>query len=412
MLQVLYAKQVVGHVWAEARVLCFQYAGDWLAQESAFPLTPHLPLSATVWRGEAVLFFFSNLLPEGGVLDAILKLRRLPRGDVYAHLQAFGEDAAGAFSIVPADATGQRNPAYQPYPTATIRADLGRLAQHIPLLLQHGELRLSLAGAQDKIPVRYAEGAFWLPVEGAASTHILKPALQPESQFPDSVLNEAFCLRLAAYCGLGSVPVEVIHLPEPVLLVGRYDRVQAEGEVQRLHQLDFCQLAGVLPDQKYAKDGGPTLADVFSLVDQYADVPGRDRLKVLDWVVFNYLLGNADAHAKNLSMLVLPGKRLHVAPLYDLLCTAAYPQLDTRMAMAIGGEYRPQWVQQRHWQRFAAEVGVNPILLQKRSMALGKRVLAGMEPIAASLGMGDRPLFAVMAGIVHKRAGWLATRQG
>ena len=126
------------------------------------------------------------------------------------------------------------------------------------------------------------------------------------------------------------------------------------GQVQRLHQLDFCQLAGVLPDQKYAKDGGSGLADIFSMIDRYAAVPGRDRLQVLDWVVFNYLIGNADAHAKNLAMLVGAGNRLQLAPLYDLLCTSVYPQLDTRMAMAIGGEYRPEWVQQRHWQRFAA----------------------------------------------------------
>lgn len=411
MLQVLYATQAVGRLWSESRELCFQYADVWAQSPAAFPLTPRLPLGKNVWRGDDVLFFFSNLLPEGAVLDAILKLKRLPRGDVYTQLAAFGEDAAGAFAIVPEGDIHQRQASYQPYPLDAIRRDLARLANPVPLLLQHGELRLSLAGAQDKIPVRYAEGQFWLPVGGAASTHILKPAIQPEKLFPDAVLNEAFCLRLARHCGLDVARADVVRLPEPLLMVERYDRVWHEGQVQRLHQLDFCQLSGVLPDQKYAKDGGPTLADIFRLIDQYASVPGRDRLKVLDWVIFNYLLGNADAHGKNLAMLMTAGNRLSLAPLYDLLCTTVYPGLDTRMAMAIGGEYRPAWVHQRHWQRFAEESGVNATLLHKRSMTLSQRVLEGMTPVAAELGMTGGQLQTDIEAVVRKRAEWLATRQ-
>ncbi|MBU0654809.1 MAG: type II toxin-antitoxin system HipA family toxin [Gammaproteobacteria bacterium] len=412
MLQVLYGNETVGQLWSEARELHFRYAHEWISSRSAFPLSPHLPISTQTWRGDEVLFFFSNLLPEGAVLDAILKLKRLPRGDVYAQLAAFGEDAAGAFSLVPEDEGRQRQPAWQPYSVEDIRADLERLADHLPLLFQHGELRLSLAGAQDKIPVHYADGQFQLPMGGAASTHILKPAIQPQKVFPDSVLNEAFCLHLARHCGLAAVKAEVVRLPEPVLVVERYDRRLQNGQVQRLHQLDFCQLAGVLPDQKYAKDGGPGLADIFGLIDRYAAVPGRDRLQVLDWVVFNYLIGNADAHAKNLAMLVGAGNRLQLAPLYDLLCTSVYPQLDTRMAMAIGGEYRPEWVQHRHWQRFAAEASINFSLLQKRGLALGKRVLEGIPPVATVLGAEYNPLIASITGLVGKRAGWLESRLG
>lgn len=412
MLQVLYGKETVGQLWSEARELHFRYAPEWIRSRAAFPLTPHLPVSTQTWRGDDVLFFFSNLLPEGTVLDAILKLKRLPRGDVYAQLAAFGEDAAGAFSLVPEGEIRQRQPGYQPYPVEGIRADLERLADHLPLLFQHGELRLSLAGAQDKIPVRYADGQFQLPVGGAASTHILKPAIQPQKVFPEAVLNEAFCLRLARHCGLTAVNAEVVCLPEPVLVVERYDRRLQDGKVLRLHQLDFCQLAGVLPDQKYAKDGGPDLADIVGLIDRYAAVPGRDRLQVLDWVVFNYLIGNADAHAKNLAMLVGEGNRLQLASLYDLLCTSIYPQLDTRMAMAIGGEYRPEWVQHRHWQRFAAEASINFSLLQKRGLALAGKVLAGIQPVMAALGAEDSAVLGSVAELIRKRAGWLELRLG
>ena len=94
MLQVLYGNETVGQLWSESRTLCFQYAASWVQSPAAFPLTPHLPLDVQQWRGDNVLFFFSNLLPEGAVLNAILTLKRLPRGDIYAQLAAFGEDAA------------------------------------------------------------------------------------------------------------------------------------------------------------------------------------------------------------------------------------------------------------------------------------------------------------------------------
>lgn len=132
---------------------------------------------------------------------------------------------------------------------------------------------------------------------------------------------------------------------------------------------------------------------------------------MLDWIIFNYLIGNANAHAKNLAMLITAGNHLRIAPLYDLLCTSVYPTLDTRMAMPIGGEYRPEWVQHRHWQRFANEIGVNPMLLQKRSIALSQRVLAGIQPVRQALGLENSALLTAITAIVQKRAGWLTSRQ-
>ncbi|MEZ5479538.1 MAG: HipA domain-containing protein [Thiolinea sp.] len=264
MLQVLYSNQKVGRLWSKEHELCLQYDAEWLNSANAFPLTPHLALQTAPWYGDPVLFFFSNLLPEGTVLDTILKLRRLPRGNLYAQLAEFGEDAAGAFSIVPEGDVQQRQPAYQAYPVETIRADIARLRNHIPLLFQHGELRLSLAGAQDKIPVHYSNEVFHLPVGGAASTHILKPPIQPEQLFPEAVLNEAFCLKLAKHCGLDTVTADIVYLPEPILLVERYDRLHANGQIRRLHQLDFCQLAGLLPSQKYTRMAVPISPYCFS----------------------------------------------------------------------------------------------------------------------------------------------------
>jgi serine/threonine-protein kinase HipA len=404
MLTVHLQERRVGTLWSDARVLHFQYDTAWLAYNESFPLSPRLPLQSDPHRGDEVVYFFSNLLPEGPILAAILKLKRLPAGDIYAQLEALGEDAAGAFSITPQDATRHRTPHYQPYPPRAIRADIERLASNIPLLAQHVKLRLSLAGAQNKIPVYYNGRAFSLPADGAASTHILKPALVPARQFPDSVENEALCLALARACGLDAVEATIADIPPPSLVVRRYDRFPRDEQIKRLHQLDFCQLAGVLPDQKYEKDGGPGLKDVFELIDQHSTLPGKDRLKALDGVIFNYAIGNADAHAKNLAMLVGPGTTMRLAPFYDIVCTAIYPELDTRMAMSIGGEYRPKWVRPDHWRQFCADTGLNFSLLRKRAGQLVTQMIDTLPQAARTLGLATNSGIAKkITGVVVKR---------
>ena len=260
----------------------------------------------------------------------------------------------------------------------------------MPLLGQHAELRLSLAGAQDKIPVRLAEGRMWLTGGALASTHILKPAIQPEAQFPDAVANEAFCMRLAARLGLPVAQVEILRTPEPVLLVARYDRVLERADVQRLHQLDGCQLTGTMPAQKYEADGGPGLDSCFAMVDRYSAVPATDRLRLVDWLLFNYLVGNADAHAKNLSMLQGADGRLRLAPFYDLLATGYWGELSDAMAMGIGGERRPDWVQQRHWQRLCDDAGLNRTQLRRRALALVAQARRHAPDVIAGLEIGAR----------------------
>lgn len=412
MLLVLYNNERVGKLWGENRVLHFRYEEKWLKTKNSFPLSPRLPLNNRFFAGDEVVFFFSNLLPEGPILASLLKLKHLPIGDVYAQLEAFGEDAAGAFAVVPESQGKQRKPSYESYPLRALRADLERLKQNQPLLIQHLDLRLSLAGVQNKIAVKYEKGKFWLPAGGAASTHILKPAIQPEREFANSVLNEALCLRLARLSGLDAAEAEVVRLPQPVLLIKRYDRQWNQNKIIRLHQLDFCQLAGVLPDQKYEKDGGPSISTLFALIDEHARLAGRDRLKLIDWVIFNYLIGNADAHGKNLAMLVEPSGRLSLAPAYDLLCTAVYPNLDARMAMAIGGEYRPEWVRTKNWKQFSENVHINPSLLKKRSRELAKRTINYFSQAVALLeNKRALPITAKIKRIIIQRARWLETNQ-
>jgi serine/threonine-protein kinase HipA len=415
MLGVWHGPSRVGSLTRDGRALCFEYAPAWLAAQDAFPLSPRIPLGPGRICGDEPLAFFSNLLPEGPLLRALCKLKRLPEGDVYAQLDAFGGETAGALALLPeADTPSAASWRYVPYTDAELVADLGALRSgRAPLLGRHGELRLSLAGAQDKLPVHYDNGRLSLPAGGAPSTHILKPSLQPAGEYPDSVRNEALCLALAREAALPAARAEVLERRgEVFLLVERFDRERTAAGWRRLHQLDFCQLAGVLPDQKYEKDGGPGFAKVFALISEVAALPAAARLDALDWMLFNFLTGNADAHAKNLAMIPATPATYRLAPWYDLVATGYYPGVTTRMAMRIGGEDRPEWVRARHWRQFAADVGVNATLLRRRAAALAGVLIGALPAAAKAVGVPARHrLVGHLRRTVETRAG-LAQRVG
>lgn len=411
MLRVTHEGNTVGNLRPVLRELEFRYDADWLSWKGAFALSPRLPLREEAWRGEEVLFFFANLLPEGPILDTLCRLRRLPRGNVFRLLEAFGLECAGAFEIEPEQVAGTRTrkPDYRDYSRKQLQDDLAAIRNHIPLLQSHGELRLSLAGAQNKIPVRWANGKLYLPVNGAPSTHILKPALQPQQEFPDSVVNEAFCLRLAAAVGVPVPQVSILFDPEPMLLIERYDREVKGERIRRLHQLDFCQLTGTLPDQKYESDGGPDLEALFVQVDTHSVRLAADRLRLVNWVLFNFLIGNADAHAKNLSMLCGPGGRLLLAPAYDLLALGYWESLSDKMAMAIGGERRPPWVQARHWQRFCKANHLNITQLRRSALELCRAAMREHARILDELETPAKLRKHIEAKLVQ-RADWIERR--
>ena len=411
MLAVLHERTLVGRLSAAGRELEFAYDAKWRARAGAFGLSPRLPLREEPWRGEEVLFFFANLLPEGNLLDTLCKLRRLPRGNVFRLLETFGRECAGAFEIVPEDEQSARvqKPDYAAYTRAALRKDLTSLRANIPLLQAHDALRLSLAGAQNKIPVRYDGKKLWLPQHGAPSTHILKPALQPEAEYPDAVLNEAFCLRFAAALGLNVPATTVLTDPEPMLLIARYDRVVDGAKIRRMHQLDMCQLTGTLPDQKYESDGGPGFAELFAQVDTHSASPALDRLALVDWLLCNFLIGNADAHAKNVAMLCDEDGRLRLAPAYDLLALGYWPRLSTDMAMSIGNERRPEWVQMRHWQRLCEAVGLNATQLRRRALQLAATAESVHKELVQELELPQR-LRRHIGATLRQRSQWIERR--
>ena len=362
-LNVLLRDQRVGTLWLdEGRRFVFQYTEAWLEQAQAVPLSIHLPLRASVFDDLQARPFFANLLPESELRRVIARRLGLSEQNDFALLEVMGGECAGAVSLLPDGQLPDGTPEYRPLAADELDQLVDELPNR-PMLAGEAGIRLSLAGAQNKLPVFFDGKAVHLPMGGAASSHILKP---PIERVAHSVENETFCMQLARAVGLNVPRTEILQQAKPLYVVTRYDRERSSsGELLRIHQEDFCQALGVPPDTKYEAEGGPSLAQCFTLVREQSTQPAADIGALLDWVIFNVLIGNADAHAKNVSLLLTDGGP-QLAPFYDLMCTALYPELAERMAMKVGGENRPDWIIERKWQAFADEVGIKYRLIEKK----------------------------------------------
>ncbi len=225
----------------------------------------------------------------------------------FALLNAIGGECAGAISIHPLEDGEQvqhkkdssaDSPAL-PLSKTDVLALLQRLEQR-PLLAGENGLRLSLAGVQQKLAVIYQNEQIHLSKGDAPTTHILKPPLQ---RLEDSYFNELFCMRLA-HAMVFETPHTFLYWTEetPCYLVERYDRIHhKDGSIQRLHQEDFCQALGIVPEQKYESEGGPSIQACLTLLDDASLHPAKDKMSFIERIIFNYLIGNTDAHGKNFS---------------------------------------------------------------------------------------------------------------
>lgn len=383
-------------IWWEGRIvgqltqnqhgeLGYVYASAWLDDERAPALSASLPKRAEPFTRRECRPFFGGLLPEESQRDAAAQALGVSRGNDFALLDRLGGDVAGALQLLP-PGEGPNEPALGQRPVPLDDDGLIRVLDALParpLLAGEEGLRLSLAGAQSKVPVILVDGAVALPAPGQPTTHILKP---PITRFSATTENEAFVMRLAAAIGLDVAPVEPrVVRDRPYLLVERYDRtVDADGRVRRIHQEDFCQALGVPPETKYASEGGPTFKDCFELLRRIAERPAVDVLKLLDAVIFNAIAGNADAHGKNFSILYSDeGPRL--APLYDLLATVAYPELSPKFAMKIGKRSTLAELDARGWGAFAADAGLGLPLIRRRVAEISEKVIAQGGNVAGGL---------------------------
>lgn len=355
--------------------LNFRYSPDWMSRPDAVPLSTSLPLQTEAFDDHKTRPFFAGLLPEGQMRRLIAQQLQVSGQNDFALLDRIGGECAGAVTFLE-PAQGLPAPAHgedvQWLSEREVVALLDELPRR-PMLAGKDGLRLSLAGAQDKLPVVFDGARLGLPRNGTPSTHILKPAIQAVE---DSVTNEGFCMELAEAMQLKPAKAKVhAVLNRPFLLVERYDRVaDVQGHRQRLHQEDFCQALGVVPEMKYQNEGGPDLAQIFELVRRVTRPSAPQILRLFDYVVFNALIGNHDAHAKNFSLLY-SGRTPVLAPFYDTLSTAVYPTLTQKMAMKIGSEYKFSEVQARHWDQFFESAGLAKAQAKRRTLELAKTLL-------------------------------------
>jgi serine/threonine-protein kinase HipA len=356
-----YGKQV-GTLSQDTRgKYAFQYDQEWLASSLSQPISQSLPLRSEVFEERECAGFFGGLLPEDYNRELIARNLGVTAQNDYAMLREIGGECAGAVALLDpvADLPAQQR-TYHPISLEELETILDALPRK-PLLAGDAEVRLSLAGAQNKLALYCDEGGFALPLHESPSSHIIKPEPEP---FPGLVENENYCLRLARNLDIPCAEAEpLIFGKHHCLLVRRYDRLQDGDELIRLHQEDFCQALGIPSRLKYQSEGGPHLLHCFDLIRNASSRPAKDLISLFDTVLFNYLIGNNDAHAKNFSLLyVQSGDRVRVqlAPLYDLVCTVAYAGLSPKMAMKIGGKYLPQDLCLRHWEAYWNEIGFSP----------------------------------------------------
>ncbi len=384
--------------------LQFRYDAAYLEAKGP-PLSVNLPLRAEAYPHRDCLAFFGNLLPEEDVRRQVALATGISAANDYKLLERFGGDVAGAVTLLlsgEADKTPVGD-SLEALSTARLDEILRQLPQHPLAADEAGEVRMSLAGAQSKLPVVETGGAFALPHGSERpTTHILKP--EPE-RFPGLVANEFFCMRLAEEVGLQVAAVRRAETSSglPFLIVARYDRDLTREPIRRLHQEDFCQATGRLHLEKYQHEGGPGVVDAMQLIDQHSAAPARDRQQFWLALVFNVLIGNCDAHGKNYSLLYdSPAPSL--APFYDLLSTAIYGELTTRLAMSINGATHLEEVSASAWRRLTRDVGFAPRFLAQRMAPFVDRVAdAGVSLSRRPEHAG--PLVETIVSAVRKRAG-------
>lgn len=368
----------------------FTYHDAWLAAAAPVPLSRQLPLRSEAFSGRVVRGFFGGLLPEADARERIAAILGISSGNDFALLERIGGECAGAVSLLLEE---------MPFPSidhGNLRwlseVELAAIVQILPqrpLLAGDVGLRLSLAGAQVKLPVvidTSPTDGRWraaLPLDGTPSTHIIKP--EP-ARFPGLVANEAWCLALARHLGLDAAEAWSESIGEvPCLIVKRYDRETAGDTVRRLHQEDFCQAMGYPATRKYQQEGGPSLRECFSLVRDWSTAPVLDINRLLGAVIFAAVTGNADAHGKNYSFLYSAGTR-RMAPLYDQVCTLAWPELSKTVSMKIGGTRSLEEVSPEHFKKLCAEARLGwPMVRDRLALLCTKTADAiSMEEIPAA----------------------------
>jgi serine/threonine-protein kinase HipA len=375
----------------------FEYIPGWQSKPGAFPLSPNIPLrGVTPARSGVIQRFLANQLPEGRALDVASTAYQISKSNIFGLTRRLGQEPTGALSFLPASVdtlnTATMAPIRRPITEGELTERI-RDRDTIPFPVWDGRVRLSVAGYQDKLQVMVEGEQLSLVEHPLSSTHILKPeSRNPHTPF--MVANEHFCMTLAAMLELPVAAVEIRRTPEPVLLIERFDRiVQTSPEdkgrviaVTRRHIIDACQALDLPVDFKYERNFGhavdvPNIRDgvsfekVFSLQSHF-DNPAVARTFIIRWALLQLLIGNSNAHGKNLSFFQT-GAGLSPAPMYDLVSVNVYGNnVEQEMAMAYGDAFRLDEIGAFQLADFGHRAHIRPALLSREVTRLANAALA------------------------------------
>ena len=357
------------------------YDQKWIDND-LFLLSPRLKFDDSVTDQLSVELrrFLENLLPEGEAFDEVAALHQLSKSNIFGIIHVLGKESAGALSflpdnIIPENILDSKREISAPELSKRIRS-----REQLSFSIWDGKVRMSIAGFQDKIAVYREEGTLFLVEGSLASTHILKPI--PRSELlKHLVINEFFCMSLAEKIGLDVAKVEILRVPEAILVVERFDRKITKNKVSRIHIIDGCQALGMPPRYKYERifgDGsdvqhvrnGVSFPRLFSLIS-LADNKAIESIKLLRWSLFQFLIGNVDAHGKNISYFV-ESEAIRLAPAYDLVAGEMHDCYSHDISMGIGDEFRFTDVGAFDWAEFGATCGIKRELLEREMVRIAK----------------------------------------
>lgn len=373
-------------------------------RDAVTPISVGMPIREQAYDEQACEAFFGGLLPEGELAKQIIgKKYKISSNNSFALLKAIGYDCAGAISCHAIDEPIV--PQYSIPLVGRIVTD-DELYNHLkdlpkkPLFMDVEGLRLSLAGVHDKAAICLIDNQVSFPENGCPTTHILKPA---SPHFEGLTENEYFVMKIAQQIGLSVPQIELRKIKDiTFLLIERYDRRIKNNYIERIHQEDFCQALGIPSVKKYQNEGGPGFKSCFDLLNITAQ-PAIDRNHLASIIVFNYLIGNMDAHGKNFSLLHRDVSDIQLTPFYDVICTRVYGNLTSKMAMKMGSKYDADQVLPRHWQQLCEEVKYRYISMIDLIKKLGnqiKDVAIQEKKLLQNKGI-DHPIIDKIVNYIH-----------
>lgn len=395
-LTVWIGDQVVGHLShaPSTNRFAFAYAEGWLRTAGAFALGPQLPLQSPAGQtpdqhSAIVRQFFENLLPEGDALDHAAQASGVAKSNLLGLIHALGRETAGAIRLTAGD-DHVAEPELLREVTRNELSERIRQRAELPFSVWDQKVRLSIAGYQDKIAVYERDSRYFLVDGGSrASTVIVKP-MPARLKLASLPGNEFMCMQLARAAGLPVADAWLEQVPEPVLFVRRFDRQETMHAVERLHVIDGCQVLGLSVSMKYERPygdnpdvrnirDGASLRALFAAINTFSQQPAVDRLALLRWAIFQVLIGNTDAHGKNLSFFV-HHSGLSLAPAYDLVCIPALgdAQLSGTLAMAIGDAFLDSDITPFDWAQLGHLAGLRPAAMARQLSTLCEKTLQAL----------------------------------